>query len=122
MIVIPAIDIIDGKCVRLTQGDYNKIHEYNSDPVEQARYFEKEGARYLHVIDLGGAKKGSPVNFEVIKRIKEGTSLTIECGGGIRDKKTINDYLLAGIDYIILGSIIFKNPEFVKDALKKVWE
>ncbi|ABP67606.1 phosphoribosylformimino-5-aminoimidazole carboxamide ribotide isomerase [Caldicellulosiruptor saccharolyticus DSM 8903] len=119
MIVIPAIDIIDGKCVRLTQGDYSRVQEYNLDPVQQAKYFEKEGARYLHVVDLDGAKKGSPVNFEVIKRIKESTSLSVECGGGIRDKKTINDYLLAGIDYIILGSVIFKNPEFVEDVLKR---
>lgn len=119
MIIIPAIDIIGGKCVRLTQGDYNKVQEYNSDPVQQAKYFEEEGARYLHVVDLDGAKTGSPVNFEVIKSIKANTGLIVECGGGIRDRKTITGYLSAEIDYIILGSIIFKNPEFVKSVLSE---
>ncbi|WAM30497.1 1-(5-phosphoribosyl)-5-[(5-phosphoribosylamino)methylideneamino]imidazole-4-carboxamide isomerase [Caldicellulosiruptor naganoensis] len=119
MIIIPAIDIIGGRCVRLSQGDYNRVQEYNSDPVQQAMSFEKEGAKYLHVVDLDGAKRGNPVNFEVIKRIKESTSLTVECGGGIRDEKTINNYFLVGIDYIILGSIIFKNSEFVENVLEK---
>ncbi|WAM34832.1 1-(5-phosphoribosyl)-5-[(5-phosphoribosylamino)methylideneamino]imidazole-4-carboxamide isomerase [Caldicellulosiruptor morganii] len=119
MIIIPAIDIIGGRCVRLSQGDYNKIQEYSSDPVQQAIFFEKEGAKYLHVVDLEGAKAGNPANFEVIRRIKQSTNLTVQCGGGIRDEATISNYLLAGINYIILGSIIFKNPEFVKNALKK---
>ncbi|ADL42379.1 phosphoribosylformimino-5-aminoimidazole carboxamide ribotide isomerase [Caldicellulosiruptor obsidiansis OB47] len=117
MIVIPAIDIIDGKCVRLTQGDYNQVQLFNLDPVEQAKFFEKSGAKYIHVVDLDGAKTGKPVNFEVIKKIKISTCLTVECGGGIRDKATVELYLSSGIDYIIFGSVIFKNPDFVNEVI-----
>ncbi|ADQ04811.1 phosphoribosylformimino-5-aminoimidazole carboxamide ribotide isomerase [Caldicellulosiruptor owensensis OL] len=117
MIVIPAIDLINGKCVRLTQGDYNQVQLFNSDPIEQAKFFEKSGAKYIHVVDLDGAKVGRPVNFEVIRNIKRATCLTVECGGGIRDKATVELYISSGVDYIILGSVIFKNPDFVNEVI-----
>lgn len=113
MIVIPAIDIIGGRCVRLKKGDYNQIEHYDIDPVEQARVFQSYGAKYLHVIDLDGAKAGKPINFDIINKIKKQTNIVIECGGGIRDIEAISIYFNAGIDYIILGSIIFKNPKLI---------
>lgn len=118
MIIIPAIDIINKMCVRLTQGDYEKVENYRIDPLEQAKRFESQGAKLIHIVDLDGAKLGKPVNFEVIKRIKQDTNLTIECGGGIRDLKTISDYFNANVDYLILGSVILKNFQFVKEVIK----
>ncbi|MXN90721.1 1-(5-phosphoribosyl)-5-[(5-phosphoribosylamino)methylideneamino]imidazole-4-carboxamide isomerase [Flavobacterium sp. Sd200] len=113
MRIIPAIDIIDGKCVRLTKGDYSTQKIYNSNPVEVAKEFEDAGIKYLHVVDLDGAKSGHIVNHKVLNAIAAQTNLKIDFGGGV---KTDNDLKLAfdsGASQITAGSIAVKNPETV---------
>lgn len=113
MKIIPAIDIIDGKCVRLTQGDYSTQKIYNENPVEAAKQFEASGIKYLHVVDLDGAKSGCITNHKVLEAIAKQTSLTIDFGGGI---KTDEDAALAfnyGAGQITAGSIAVKNPAMV---------
>jgi len=92
MLIIPAIDLIDGKCVRLTEGDYNQKKIYDNDPIKIARIFKNMGAKRLHVIDLDGAKTGSPINRNIVKAIKKETGLSIEFGGGIRTEEDIKVY------------------------------
>src|SRR3989338_7317032 len=104
MKIIPAIDILGGKVVRLTQGDYADKTVYSADPVRLARQFEAEGADRLHLVDLDGAKSGKPVNRALILRIRKAVSIPMEVGGGIRTAETAKRYLKAGIDRIILGT------------------
>ena len=110
--IIPAIDLLDGNVVRLTQGDYNEVTNYLSNPVELAVEFEKSGAKRLHLVDLNGAKDGVTTNFKVIESIRNNTSLEIEIGGGIRTNKAIETYFKIGIDQIILGSLLIKKFNF----------
>jgi|GEM_PF-169 len=104
MLIIPAIDILGGKVVRLRQGDYSAKTVYSADPIKLARQFEAQGADRLHIVDLDGARTGRPLNQALILRIREAVSIPIEVGGGIRDVKTAQTYLKAGIDRIILGT------------------
>jgi len=112
LIVIPAIDIIDGQCVRLYKGDYNKKTVYGSDPVETALKWQSEGASWVHIIDLDGAKRGAPVNLKIVSSIKKATGLKIEYGGGIRDSNSAGKCIEAGVDKIILGTAALKDFEF----------
>lgn len=113
--VIPAIDIIDGGIVRLTQGDYNRVETYTTSPVDMAKRFEDAGAEKIHIVDLDGAKKGSLVNLDTIKAIRNSVSCKIELGGGIRDLDSVSRLVDLGIDYIVLGSLLTKSPELASE-------
>ena len=104
MIVIPAIDLRDGRCVRLIQGQYDRQISYNDDPVAQARTFAKAGAQWLHVVDLDGAKAGRPVNTDSIAAIVENTDLQVEVGGGLRDDGAVQTLLALGVSRVIIGT------------------
>ena len=114
MEIIPAIDLLNGKCVRLNQGNYNEVTKFNSDPVKQALSWEQQGAKRLHLVDLDGAKTGEPVNDQTIKEIKKSISIPIQLGGGIRKVDRAKELFDIGIDRIILGTIAIENPEIVK--------
>ncbi len=116
--IIPAIDIIDGKCVRLTQGDYGKQKTYSDNPLEVAKLFEGYGVRRLHIVDLDGAKSSHVVNLRVLEQIASHTDLVIDFGGGIKSE---NDLILsfnAGASMLTIGSLAVKNPDLVKGWLK----
>ncbi len=114
MIIYPAIDIIDGKCVRLTKGDYSQKTVYSNNLLDIAASWVEAGSKYLHIVDLDGAKAGSTVNFKNIKEIRRSfPNIFIQVGGGIRDKDSIEQYLSHGVDRIILGTKILKNKEFI---------
>jgi len=118
MLIIPALDIKDGHCVRLKQGKMNEVTVFSEDPVGMARHWKAQGARRLHVVDLNGAAAGKPKNEPVIRAIvKEvGEALPVQLGGGIRDLDTIEHYLDLGVGYIIIGTAAVKNPGFLQDA------
>jgi len=118
MLLIPAIDLKDGKCVRLKQGDMNDSTTFGEDPAAMARRWLNAGARRLHLVDLNGAFAGKPVNEAAIKAIiKEvGDEIPVQLGGGIRDLDTIERYLDDGLSYVIIGTAAVKNPGFLKDA------
>lgn len=117
--IIPAIDIIDGKCVRLTKGDYNQKKIYNEDPLEVAKEFEDNGIKYLHLVDLDGAKSAGIVNWKVLEKIASNTSLSIDFGGGIKADEDINIAFENGAAQINVGSTAVKNrPLFIKWLLK----
>jgi len=118
MLLIPAIDLKDGKCVRLKQGDMNDSTTFGEDPAAMARRWLDAGARRLHLVDLNGAFAGKPVNEAAIKAIiKEvGDEIPVQLGGGIRDLDTIERYLDDGISYVIIGTAAVKNPGFLRDA------
>lgn len=122
MNIFPAIDIIDGKAVRLFKGDYNQMTVYNDNPVEVAQQFQKCGAEFLHLVDLEGAKDGTTPNIQTVKAIRENTRLFIEIGGGIRNMETVKTYIDAGVDRVILGTAAVKDPDFLKCALEKYGE
>lgn len=117
--LIPAIDIIDGKCVRLSQGDYSKKTIYNEDPLEVAKNFEAIGITRLHLVDLDGAKKGDVVNFKVLNKIANQTDLKIDFGGGIKTNASIQSIFDAGADMATIGSIAVKDPELFYTWIKK---
>ena len=120
MIIIPAIDLQDGQAVRLVKGDYNKKTVYNPDPAKVARGFEEIGAKYLHVVDLDGAKDGNTANIETIRKIREAVKIPIQLGGGIRNAEIVSMYLdEIGIDRVILGTVAVSDPAFVKAMLAK---
>ena len=114
MEIIPAIDLLNGKCVRLNQGNYNEVTSFNSDPVKQAQIWENQGAKRLHLVDLDGAKTGEPINDLTIKKIKKSITIPIQLGGGIRSIDRAKELFSIGIDRIILGTIAIENPEMVK--------
>lgn len=122
MIILPAIDIKDGQCVRLVQGDYSTAHKVAESPYETAKYFQNMGAKWIHMVDLDGAKEKEPINFSIVEMVAKETELNVEVGGGIRDMKTIEQYLNAGIKRVILGSVAVKNPQLVKDSVKEFGE
>ena len=115
--VIPAIDIKDGACVRLKQGDFKQKKIYSKDPVEVAQYWEEKGAKRIHVVDLDGAQNGQTVNFTLIKELVQSLSIPVQVGGGIRNLATIERYFNIGVDRIILGTTALENQEIVKKAL-----
>ena len=115
MRILPAIDLIDGKCVRLKQGDFAQKTIYSADPVEVAMGFEQAGLKYLHLVDLDGAKGGKPTNLDILERIASKTSLTIDFGGGISSIQNLKDVLNAGADQVNIGSLAVRDPELVKE-------
>ena len=117
--LIPAIDIIDGKCVRLSQGDYNTQKVYNESPLEVAKEFEANGIRRLHVVDLDGAKSSHIVNYKVLDQLAGHTSLTIDFGGGIKTDEDLTIAFEYGAQMVTLGSIAVKNPDLFKSWLHK---
>jgi phosphoribosylformimino-5-aminoimidazole carboxamide ribotide isomerase len=119
MEIIPAIDIIDGKCVRLSQGDYTQKKEYSAQPMEIARQYEAAGIRRLHLVDLDGAKQKKVVNLAVLEKIATGTNLHIDFGGGVQSDEDIEQVYNAGAQQVTAGSIAVKNPELVEQWLQK---
>ena len=119
MQIFPATDILGGKVVRLTKGDYNQVKIYADSPAEMALEFMKDGATNLHIVDLDGAKDGTPVNFDAIKEAAKIKGLFIEVGGGIRNMQKIEDYLSLGVKRVILGTAAIRNYPFVEEAVKE---
>ena len=122
MKLFPAIDLYDGKAVRLYKGDYNQMTVYSENPIEIARDFENCGAKYIHLVDLEGARDGTTPNIEIVKQIATETTLFCEIGGGIRSMETVDAYLSAGVDRVILGTAAVKDPDFLKQAIEKYGE
>jgi len=119
MDILPAIDLKDGKAVRLTKGLMESAKIYSNEPWEVAKVFEEMGSKWVHLVDLNGAFAGEPKNLEQIEKIRKNCHLKLELGGGIRDEETIRRYVDLGIDRVILGSIALKNPAFVKEMAQK---
>lgn len=117
MLLIPAIDIRDGRAVRLQQGDFGKETVYADDPLEAARAWVAEGARYLHVVDLDGARDGQPANLEHLRRIKGELDVPVQYGGGLRSLVAVRDALAAGADRVVLGTAAYRDVEFLEQAL-----
>lgn len=119
MILFPAIDIKDGQCVRLYQGDYSQMTVYASDPVEVAQRWQAAGASWLHVVDLDGAKEGHPVNTNLIARICRETTLHVEVGGGLRSLEHVERALAAGVERVILGTAVLTDRVLLDQALQR---
>jgi phosphoribosylformimino-5-aminoimidazole carboxamide ribotide isomerase len=119
MLIYPAIDLFDGKAVRLFKGDYNQMTVYSENPPEIAQDFKTQGATHIHIVDLEGAKEGTTPNFETVIKIKNSTGLFCEIGGGIRSMETIDRYLQNGIDRVILGTAAVTQEGFVEEAVAK---
>jgi phosphoribosylformimino-5-aminoimidazole carboxamide ribotide isomerase len=119
MKIIPAIDIIEGKCVRLTQGDYAQKTVYNENPVDVAIRFEQAGLKYLHLVDLDGAKAGKVINWDTVKAVTSKTNLIVDFGGGIKTESEIQKLLDLGVAQVNLGSVAVKQPQLVQQWLKK---
>jgi phosphoribosylformimino-5-aminoimidazole carboxamide ribotide isomerase len=119
MILFPAIDLKDGNCVRLQQGDMARATVFNRDPAEQALTFETEGFRHLHIVDLDGAFAGKPMNAAAVERILETVGLCVQLGGGIRDMATIAAWLGKGVDRVIIGTAAVRDPALVKAAARE---
>ena len=117
MYLFPAIDLIDGKAVRLLRGDYAQMTVYNDDPLAVAKDFEAQGAKYIHMVDLEGAKNGGTPNLSTVQKVAENTGLFVEIGGGIRSMDTVKAYLDAGIDRVILGTAAVEDEAFLKEAV-----
>ncbi|MBM4331065.1 MAG: 1-(5-phosphoribosyl)-5-[(5-phosphoribosylamino)methylideneamino]imidazole-4-carboxamide isomerase [Deltaproteobacteria bacterium] len=116
MLIIPAIDIRGGKCVRLIQGDYNQETVYGEDPAAMAERWINQGAGFLHLVDLDGARDGLPHNRGTVEAIVRRSSVPVQAGGGIRDLATVEDYLSLGVRRVILGTAAFADPQFLKEA------
>ena len=119
MILFPAVDLKNGQCVRLEQGDMSRATVFNLDPAAQARSFAAQGFEYLHVVDLDGAFAGKPVNQTAVERILEQTKMSVQLGGGIRDMKTVEGWLAKGVTRVIIGTAAVRNPALVKEAEKE---
>ena len=119
MRIIPAVDIKEGRCVRLVQGKVDQETVYSNDPLSMANHWDEEGAQTIHVVDLDGAFQGSPINAEIVKNIIYSSSVDIQVGGGIRTLETIETYVKAGAYRIILGTVAQQEPEFVEEACKR---
>ena len=122
MFIYPAIDLVQGKAVRLYKGDYAQMTVYHDDPLQVAKDFLAAGARHIHLVDLEGAKSGVPQNLEVIRKIAKETDLFVEVGGGIRTMETVEQYFSAGVNRVILGTAAVTDPEFLKAALNRYGE
>ena len=122
MIIFPAIDLYEGKAVRLLRGEYDKMTVYSENPIEIARDFEEKGATHIHMVDLEGAKTGETPNLEIVKQIATETNLFVEIGGGIRSMETVDKYIKAGVDRVILGTAAVENRDFLCEAVKKYGE
>src|SRR5690625_4877039 len=117
MIIFPAIDILEGKCVRLIQGDYNKEVVYDDNPVQMAQQWEEKGAAFIHIVDLNGAKSGESVNKKIIVDIAKAVEVPIQVGGGIRTIETVRDYVENGVARVIVGTAAVTDPEFLREAV-----
>ena len=122
MLIFPAIDLYEGKAVRLYKGDYAQMTVYSENPLEVARAFEDAGATHLHIVDLEGAKSGTTPNIDTVTLLTRNTSLFCEIGGGIRSMEVVDRYIAAGIDRVILGTAAVKDPEFLAAAVAKYGE
>jgi phosphoribosylformimino-5-aminoimidazole carboxamide ribotide isomerase len=119
VIVFPAIDILGGRAVRLAQGDYDRVTVYNEDPIAQAREFAEEGAEWVHVVDLDGARDGVPGNIAVVERIVREAGIPVQTGGGIRSIETMSRLADAGVARMVLGTKLATDPEFVREAVSQ---
>jgi phosphoribosylformimino-5-aminoimidazole carboxamide ribotide isomerase len=119
VILFPAIDLKDGLCVRLEQGDMARATVFHRDPAEQAASFERDGFEYLHIVDLDGAFAGKPVNARAVERIIETLGIPVQLGGGIRDMATLNGWLEKGVNRVIIGTAAVRDPAFVRAAAKQ---
>jgi len=119
MLILPAIDIRNGKCVRLQQGDYNQETVYADSPVEMAQHWEQQGAEFLHIVDLDGAREGVPSNFNIVRSIAESVKIPMELGGGIRNQETIQRYLDAGVNRLVIGTLALKEAEWFREMCRK---
>lgn len=119
MILFPAIDIRDGKCVRLIQGDYDQEIIYNDSPTAMAKEWEKQGADYIHVVDLDGAKTGKSLNREAIQAIAKSVSIPVQVGGGIRTMEIIDAHITSGVSRVIIGTAAIQDKPFLKQAVEK---
>ena len=122
MVIYPAIDLFDGKAVRLYKGDYTRMTIYNEDPVAVALDFQKKGATHIHLVDLEGAKAGTTPNLETVCAIKKATGLFCEIGGGVRSMEVVRRYLDAGIDRVILGTAAVTDESFLRSAVAEFSE
>ena len=118
MIILPAIDIKDGKCVRLRKGEFDTAEQVAANPYDTAASFRQAGANWIHMVDLDGAKDARPINADIFCKVAAESGLKVELGGGIRSMDTIEYYLERGIERVILGSVAVKNPALVKDAVQ----
>ncbi|QGU96540.1 1-(5-phosphoribosyl)-5-[(5-phosphoribosylamino)methylideneamino]imidazole-4-carboxamide isomerase [Clostridium bovifaecis] len=119
MIILPAIDMRDGKCVRLYKGDFNKSEVVSESALETALSFKEAGAEFIHMVDLDGALEGKGVNYSIVSKIAEKVNIPVELGGGIRDIETIDFLISIGLSRVILGTAALNNPELVRNAVKK---
>ena len=119
MLILPAIDIRNGKCVRLQQGDYAQETIYADSPIEMAKFWEQQGAKFLHIVDLDGAKDGLPTNFSIVSKIAQSINIPIELGGGVRNQETIQQYLNAGVNRLVIGTLALKEADWFRDMCRK---
>ncbi|PIC76470.1 1-(5-phosphoribosyl)-5-[(5-phosphoribosylamino)methylideneamino]imidazole-4-carboxamide isomerase [Sporosarcina sp. P19] len=119
MILFPAIDIRDGKCVRLIQGDYAQEIIYNDSPTDMAQEWQNQGAEYIHVVDLDGAKTGNSANKQAIEAIAKSVSVPVQVGGGIRNMEIVDSHIENGVARVIIGTAAIQDPEFLKKAVEK---
>ena len=122
MLIYPAIDLYDGKAVRLFKGDYQNMTIYSENPIEIARDFEHAGATCIHMVDLEGARDGTTPNLHIVRQVAQETNLFVEIGGGIRSMETVEAYFSAGVDRIILGTAAVNDPDFLHRAVAKYGE
>ena len=118
MILYPAIDLKEGRCVRLLHGEMDSATVFNDDPAAQALQFERQGFDYLHVVDLDGAFAGKPMNARAVEAILESVSMPVQLGGGVRDMKTLEGWLGKGVSRVIIGTAALKDPDFVREAAR----
>ena len=119
MYLLPAIDILGGKAVRLAKGDYDRVTVYHDDPAAQAQLFEEQGATWLHVVDLDGARSGIPEKIAIVERIMRKTLLKVEVGGGVRDMAAIERVMEAGVTRVVLGTALVRDPAFARAAVDR---
>lgn len=119
MLIFPAIDIRDGKCVRLVQGDFARETVFSDKPAETAKQWEAQGAQFLHLVDLDGALVGKPCNLDTVEKIIQAVNIPVELGGGVRTMENIDEILVLGVRRVILGSAAVRNPELVRTACEK---
>lgn len=117
MIIFPAIDLMEHKAVRLLKGDYQQMTVYNDDPVAVARDFAAAGAAHIHMVDLEGARDGTTPHIDIVRRVAQETALRVEIGGGVRDMATVERYLAAGVDRVILGTAAVTDEAFLREAV-----
>ena len=122
MILFPAIDIRDGKCVRLIQGDYDQEVIYHDSPSEMAKEWEKQGATYIHVVDLDGARSGNALNRTAIREIVRSVSIPVQVGGGVRDMGSVEAHINSGVSRVIIGTAAIEKPQFVEKAVASYGE